>query len=161
MAGKHDITLTVNGVEYQRSVEPRRRLGDFLREDLGLTGTHLSCEHGVCGVCTVIMDGKPALSCLTFAVQADGAHVSTVESLAQGDTLSTLQQKFWEKHALQCGFCTPGFLMALTHLFTREPSASDNAIAETIDGVLCRCTGYQNIFEAAVAARDALVQTKS
>src|SRR3954453_22227845 len=112
MTTQHTVALTVNGVKYERQVEARRRLGDFLREDLGLTGTHLSCEHGVCGACTVIVDGKPTLSCLTFAVQADGASVSTVEGLARGDSLSVLQQAFWDKHALQCGFCTPGFLMA-------------------------------------------------
>ena len=155
------INLLVNGRNIAIDVEPEMPLLWALRDELGMVGTKFGCGAGLCGACTVIIDGKPALSCLTFAVQADGAHVSTVEGLALGETLNTLQQKFWEKHALQCGFCTPGFLMALSHLFAREPAASDDDIAETIDGVLCRCTGYQNIFEAAVAARDALVQARS
>ena len=137
-------------------MEARRRLGDFVREDLGLTGTHLACEHGVCGVCMVMIDGTPSLSCLTFAVQADGCSVETVESLSPDGTLDVLQTAFWDKHAFQCGYCTPGFLMSLTALFRRTPNASDEEIKEVIDGVVCRCTGYLPIFEAAVSARDQL-----
>jgi carbon-monoxide dehydrogenase small subunit len=142
-------------------VEARRRLADFLREDLRLTGTHVSCEHGVCGACTVIIDGRPTLSCLQFAVQADGSEVRTVEGLAQDGALSVLQRAFWEKHALQCGFCTPGFLMALTHVLETHPAASDEQLREAIDGVVCRCTGYQHILEAAMAARDVLAGQRS
>ena len=139
----------------------RRRLGDFLREDLGYTGTHLSCEQGVCGSCTVIVDGAPRLSCLTLAVQVNGSQVRTVEGLANGETLGQLQQAFWDKHALQCGYCTPGFLMALTALFERSPRASDDEIREVIDGVICRCTGYHPILEAACSVRDKLAQTEA
>jgi 2-furoyl-CoA dehydrogenase 2Fe-2S iron sulfur subunit len=153
MSAEISVNLSVNGAKVSRTVEARRRLGDFLREDLGLTGTHLSCEHGVCGVCTVVVEGKPRLSCLTLVAQVDGLSVETVESLATGGTLSVLQEAFWEKHALQCGYCTPGFLMALTDLFRRTDDPSDENIKEVIDGIVCRCTGYVPIFEAAVAAR--------
>lgn len=156
MANECRIDVRVNGVEHRRTVEARRRLGDFLREDLDLTGTHLACEHGVCGVCTVLVDGKPRLSCLTLAVQADGCSVETVESLSPNNTLSALQTAFWDKHALQCGYCTPGFLMALTVLFRRTPDPSDAEIKEVIDGVVCRCTGYLPILEAAISVRNQL-----
>src|SRR5262249_37580165 len=140
------VSVRINGIVTQRKVEPRKRLGDFLREDLGLTGTHLSCEHGVCGVCTVLVDGTPSLACLTLAVQVDGREVETVEALTSGDALSAIQQAFWDNHALQCGFCTPGFLMALTDLFRRNSSPSDHDIRQVIDGIVCRCTGYLPIF---------------
>lgn len=152
----HSIRLFVNGSARVGTVEGRRRLADFLREDLCLTGTHLSCEQGVCGACTVIVDDKPTLSCLMFAVQANGKSVRTVEGLSSSKGLSVIQKAFREKHALQCGFCTPGFLMSLSQLFESDPSASDERIKEVIDGVLCRCTGYGNILEAAIAARDEL-----
>jgi aerobic carbon-monoxide dehydrogenase small subunit len=156
MSTTHKIKLTVNDRFYERQVEPRRRLADFLREDLGLTGTHICCEHGVCGVCTIALNDKPTLACLIFAVQADGKRITTVEGLAPNEELGFIQRAFWEKHALQCGFCTPGFLMTLWCLFKHDPSASDLTIRNTIDGVLCRCTGYQQIFDAALSARDRL-----
>lgn len=153
---RRTISLTVNGERHEIQVEPRRLLADVLREDLGLTGTHLSCEIGVCGVCTILLDGEAARSCLMFAVQADGADITTVEGLADGETLHPLQEAFWEHHALQCGFCTPGFLVTLHGLFSRTADPSDEAIREALDDVLCRCTGYQNIAKAAFAARDKL-----
>ncbi len=156
MASQCSIKLRVNGVEHSRTVEARRRLGDFVREDLELTGTHLACEHGVCGVCTVLVDGVPSLSCLTLTVQADGRSVETVESLAPDGALSALQAAFWDKHALQCGYCTPGFLMALSGLFRRRPEPTDAEIHEVIDGIVCRCTGYMPILEAALSVRDQL-----
>lgn len=158
IATPHMISLTVNGTRHELQIEPRRLLADVLREDLRLTGTHLSCEIGVCGVCTVLLDGQPVRSCLMFAVQADGAEITTVESLADGDSLHPIQEAFWEHHGLQCGFCTPGFLTSLYGLFQRTPDPSDDEIRDTIDDVLCRCTGYQNIAKAAFAARDKLRQ---
>lgn len=156
MAYESNISIEVNGVPQQRTVEVRRRLGDFLREDLKLTGTHLACEQGSCGACTVIVDGTPRLSCLTLAVQADGCSVRTVESLAQSGQLTALQQAFNEEHALQCGYCTSGFLMALTSLLERHPNATDDQIEEVIDGLICRCTGYLPILKAAISAREKL-----
>lgn len=160
MAKTHDITLTVNGTRHRLSVEPRRLLADVLREDLGLTGTHLSCDIGVCGVCNVLLDGKPARSCLTLAVQADGAEIETVETLADGDVLHPLQQAFHDEHALQCGFCTPGFLITLYGLFRDRPDASDADIDAALDDVVCRCTGYQNIIKAARTARELMRKPK-
>lgn len=157
-AAPRQISLTVNGKRHELAVEPRRLLADVLREDLRLTGTHLSCEIGVCGVCTVLLDGDPVRSCLMFAVQADCAEITTVEGLADGDTLHPIQEAFWEHHGLQCGFCTPGFLTSLYGLFQRKPDASDDDIRDAIDDVLCRCTGYQNITKAALAAREKLKQ---
>jgi 2-furoyl-CoA dehydrogenase 2Fe-2S iron sulfur subunit len=154
MATECSIEVRVNGEVYRRTIEARKRLGDFLREDLELTGTHLACEHGVCGVCTVLIDGRPALACLTLAVQADGRSIETVEGLSHRDALSDLQAAFREKHALQCGYCTPGFLMALTGLFKRNPNPTDAEIKEVIDGIVCRCTGYVPIFDAAAILRD-------
>jgi aerobic-type carbon monoxide dehydrogenase small subunit (CoxS/CutS family) len=154
MATECSIEVRVNGELYRWVVEVRRRLGDFLREDLELTGTHLACEHGVCGVCTVLVDGTPSLACLTLAVQADGRSIETVEGLSHAGALSALQAAFREKHALQCGYCTPGFLMALTGLFKRNPNPTDAEISEVIDGIVCRCTGYVAIFDAAVSVRD-------
>jgi carbon-monoxide dehydrogenase small subunit len=152
---RHDITLTVNGETRRGSVPARLTLVDFLRDTLGLTGTHAGCEHGVCGACSILLDGRPVRSCLMFAVQADGAEIVTVEGLAPepGD-LSVLQDSFWETHGLQCGFCTPGMLIAAQALLVRNLDPSDEEIREAIAGNLCRCTGYQQIVEAVrLAAR--------
>ena len=152
-----EVSLTVNGVALSRKVSTRMLLSDFLRHELGLTGTHVGCEHGVCGCCTVIIDGWSARSCLTLAVQADGADIRTVESLANADgTLHPLQQAFHEHHALQCGFCTPGFLMAMANYLERtdEPDLSEAKIREVLSGNLCRCTGYQNIVAAVKRAAE-------
>lgn len=146
------VRLTVNGQPVEREVEVRRTLADFLREDLGLTGTHLGCEHGVCGACTVLLDGEPVRSCLLFAVQAAGAAVETVEGLAPGETLHPLQAAFREHHGLQCGFCTPGILMSALALLRAQPLPSDQQIVEMLGGHLCRCTGYQGIIDAVRAA---------
>jgi aerobic-type carbon monoxide dehydrogenase small subunit (CoxS/CutS family) len=148
MSETHAITVTVNGVTYRRAVEPRLLLSDFLRQDLGLTGTHVGCEHGVCGACTIIIDGDSARACLFFAVQADGSRIETVEGLGTVDQLSPLQEAFREHHALQCGFCTPGMLMTCVDLLRKQPLASDDEIREGLSGNLCRCTGYQHIVEA-------------
>ena len=142
------IMLRVNGQAVERSVEPRMLLSDFLRDSLGLKGTHVGCEHGVCGTCTVLIDGKSARSCLAFAVQADGSEVRTVDGLAKGGQLSLLQQGFWEKHGLQCGFCTPGMLMVATELLEKKANPSDDEIREAVSSNLCRCTGYYNIVES-------------
>ena len=150
------IRLKVNGREYQRTVEVRKTLADFLREDLELTGTHLGCEHGVCGACTIVMDGEAVRSCLLFAVQADGADLLTVEGLAEGEALHPIQEAFWEHHGLQCGFCTPGFLMTLYCFLRDRPRPSEAEIREALAGNLCRCTGYQNIVLAAKAAAEKL-----
>ncbi|MEA2279702.1 MAG: aerobic carbon-monoxide dehydrogenase small subunit [Solirubrobacteraceae bacterium] len=143
-----DITVTVNGRAYRRQVEPRVHLADFLRHDLGLTGTHIGCEQGVCGNCTVIVDGEAVKSCLMFAAQADGQHVATVESLADGDDLHPLQRAFKEAHALQCGYCTPGVLMTATAIAAEGGRPTREELREQLAGVLCRCTGYQNIITA-------------
>ncbi|MDR7522717.1 MAG: (2Fe-2S)-binding protein [Armatimonadota bacterium] len=147
-----EIRLRVNGIQVTRTVEVRRTLADFLREDLGLTGTHLGCEHGVCGACTVLLDGQAVRSCLLFAVQADGSEITTVEALGTPEALSPLQQAFMEHHALQCGFCTSGFLMSAHALLRDHPNPSDDEIREVLGGHLCRCTGYRAIFEAVRAA---------
>jgi len=148
MSRAHAITVRVNGTTYQRSVEPRLLLSDFLRYRLGLTGTHVGCEHGVCGACTVLIDGHSARACLMFAVQADGAQIETVESLGTVDNLSPLQEAFREHHALQCGFCTPGMLMTCVDLLRKYPLASDDEIRAGLSGNLCRCTGYEHIVRA-------------
>ena len=146
---RHAIALTVNRAAVTREVEPRLLLSDFLRHELGLTGTHVGCEHGVCGACTVLLDGEPVRSCLLLAVQADGHAVATVESLAPGpDELHPLQQAFHEEHALQCGFCTPGFLMTLVPYLEQHPNPSEPEIRQALSGNLCRCTGYQHIVAA-------------
>ena len=150
------IRVTVNGRPREATVEVRKTLADFLRDDLELTGTHLGCEHGVCGACTVILDGAAVRSCLLFAAQVNGRSVGTVEGLADGEVLNPLQQAFHEHHALQCGFCTPGFLMTLTCFLRECPDPSDAQIREAISGNLCRCTGYKNIVTAARAAARAL-----
>ena len=152
----HLITLRVNGQGYTGEAEPRKTLADFIREDCGLTGTHLGCEHGVCGACTILMNGEAVRSCLIFAVQAEGADLMTVEGLADGDRLHPIQQAYWDHHALQCGFCTPGFLMTTVALLRDTPRPTEREIREGLAGNLCRCTGYQNIVTAVAAAADAL-----
>ena len=149
------IELTVNGDARRAAVEPRKSLADFLREDLRLTGTHLGCEHGVCGACSVILDGRAVRSCLVFAVQAHGAEVTTVEGLAADGGLTPVQAAFQAEHGLQCGFCTPGFVVSATALLERNPDPSDEEIREGLSGNLCRCTGYQGILRAVRAAADA------
>ena len=150
------ITVTVNGRRHERDVEPRRLLSDFIREDLRLTGTHLGCEHGVCGSCTILMNGHSTRSCLTFAVMADGAAISSIEGLGSVDDMHPLQAAFWEKHGLQCGFCTPGMLMTALELLRENPSANREDIREALSGNLCRCTGYQTIVEAIEAAAETM-----
>ena len=152
MSGKRDLVLTVNGRDHAVRVEPRRTLVDAIREDCGLTGTHIGCEHGVCGACTVLVDGAPVRSCLMFAVQAAGKPIRTVEGLASGEELSVLQRAFMEHHGLQCGFCTPGFLMLVTGVLEREPDIADEELIDVLASNLCRCTGYQNIIKAVRAA---------
>jgi carbon-monoxide dehydrogenase small subunit len=152
MSGKRDIVLTVNDRDHAVRVEPRRTLADAIREDCGLTGTHIGCEHGVCGACTVLVDGAPVRSCLIFAVQAAGKPIRTVEGLASGEELSVLQRAFMEHHGLQCGFCTPGFLMLVTGVLEREPDIGDEELIDVLASNLCRCTGYQNIIKAVRAA---------
>ena len=143
------VRLTINGREYFREVEIRKLLTDFLRDDLGLTGTHVGCEHGVCGACTILWNGEAIRSCLVFAVQANGADLKTVEGLAPSATeLHPLQQKFWEFHGLQCGFCTPGILLTAEALLKEKPDPTEDDIRQWISGNLCRCTGYQNIVTA-------------
>lgn len=152
----HPVRVTVNGVAHTAAVEPRRLLSDFLREDLGLTGTHVGCEQGVCGACTVLVDGRAVRSCLMFAVQADGTSITTVEGLTPAKGLHPVQQALHEHHGLQCGFCTPGFVVS-AHAFLREhPRPSEGDIREALSGNLCRCTGYQNIVRAVRQAADAM-----
>ncbi len=150
-----EIELKVNGIAYHETVEPRRLLVDFLRDHLGLTGTHIGCEHGVCGACTVLVDGQSVRACLMLAVQADGAEVTTVEGLARDGKLHPLQEAFWEHHALQCGFCTPGMLLTALELLQTNRKPEPDAIRDAIAGNLCRCTGYQNIVTAIQAAAQA------
>jgi carbon-monoxide dehydrogenase small subunit len=145
--------LTVNGRTYEREVEPRLLLSDFLRHELGLSGTHVGCEHGVCGACTILFDGQPIRSCLTLAAQSNGHSLDTVEGLAPGpNALHPLQQAFWDAHGLQCGFCTPGILMTLLPFLAENPNPSEVEVREAISGNLCRCTGYQHIVEAVLLA---------
>jgi carbon-monoxide dehydrogenase small subunit len=146
------VAVTVNGTTYEREVEARKLLIHFLRDDLDLTGSHVGCDTGNCGACSVIVDGLLVKSCMLLAVQADGASVETVEGLAEGDELTTLQQAFTEHHALQCGYCTPGMLMSATALLRDDPHPTDEAIRRALQGNICRCTGYWNIFEAVKAA---------
>ena len=152
MSEKAAITLTINGKDYAIAVEPRRTLADAIREDCGQTGTHIGCEHGVCGACTVIVDDAPVRSCLMFAVQAEGKKIRTVEGLAKGETLHPMQQAFMDNHGLQCGFCTPGFLMLAVGVLEREPDISDEDLIDVLSSNLCRCTGYQNIIKSVRAA---------
>ncbi len=154
MTDRLDITLNINGEAFAVAVEARRTLADVIREDCGRTGTHLGCEHGVCGACTVIVDGAPVRSCLMFAVQADGAEIRTVEGLADGETLHPLQRAFMTHHALQCGFCTPGFLMLAAAVLDDDPGIGDDELREALGSNLCRCTGYANILKAVRAAAE-------
>ncbi len=147
-----EVAISVNDVVYRRSIEPRKLLSDFLRDDLKLTGTHVGCEHGVCGACTVHVDGRPARACLIFAVQADGAHIDTVESLAHDGQLHPVQQAFHDNFGLQCGFCTPGILMTTTHLLQRNPEPTPEQVRAALSGHLCRCTGYQSIVHSVLDA---------
>jgi aerobic-type carbon monoxide dehydrogenase small subunit (CoxS/CutS family) len=155
MSDVHLVAITVNGTRHEVAVEARRTLADVLRHDLGYTGTHLGCEHGICGACTVLVDGAPTRSCLVFGVQADDCDVETVEGLADGDELNALQQAFSDRHGLQCGFCTPGFLMLATALLRENPDPSDDEIRDAMASNLCRCTGYQGILEAVRQAAEA------
>ncbi|MFC3337082.1 (2Fe-2S)-binding protein [Paracandidimonas soli] len=148
-----EITLNVNGQDFRLVVEPRRTLADTLRDACGLTGTHIGCEHGVCGACTVLVDGDPVRACLMFAVQAQGKRIRTVESLQQGGDLHPLQQAFIDQHALQCGFCTPGFLMLACGVLEKNPGIDDEGILDALSSNLCRCTGYANILAAVRQAR--------
>ena len=145
---RHTVRVTINGEAHERWVEPRLLLSDFIRHEAGLTGTHVGCEHGVCGACTVLVDGAPVRSCLMFAVQAEGASVETVESLADGDALHPLQEAFRREHGLQCGYCTPGILMTLKPFLEANPAPGDAEIRRALSGNLCRCTGYQQIVAA-------------
>jgi carbon-monoxide dehydrogenase small subunit len=153
---KVSITLTVNGENRELLAEPRKLLSDALREDCGLTGTHVGCEHGVCGACTVLVDGRAARSCLTYAIQMEGHEISTIEAVARQGELSPLQQALHEEHGLQCGFCTPGIVMTFEAFLGRNPDPSDEEIREALSGNLCRCTGYQNIVRAIRKAAQAM-----
>lgn len=146
------VEVTVNGRKYSGVVEPRRTLADFLRKDCGLTGTHLGCEHGVCGACTVMVDGRSTRSCLMLAVQADGASITTVEGLATDGQLSPLQEAFWDNHGLQCGFCTSGMLIAAQELLSENPDPTASEVRQRLSGNLCRCTGYQSIVDSVLDA---------
>jgi carbon-monoxide dehydrogenase small subunit len=152
MATMMTVRMKVNGVSHEAAVEPRTTLADFLRGPLALTGTHVGCEHGVCGACTVLVDGRTARSCLMLAVQADGAEITTVEGLATPEGLHPIQQAFVEEHGLQCGFCTPGFLMSLIELLSDNPDPSDDEIKDVLGGQICRCTGYQSIMKSVHSA---------
>ena len=156
MGNLFNLSVTVNGRLYEREVEPRLLLSDFLRHDLGLTGTHVGCEHGVCGACTILLDGQPARSCLMFAVMAHGREVTTVEGLGTIESLHPIQEAFREAHGLQCGFCTPGFLTTLVPFLEEHPEPSEDEIREAISGNLCRCTGYQHIMESVKLAAEKL-----
>ena len=152
MTARRRIKVKVNGVEVEGEVEPRRHLADFLRDDLELKGTHIGCEHGICGSCTVLMNGEPVRSCLVFAVQADGAEIMTIEGLARDGKLHPLQEAFQEHHGLQCGFCTPGQLMTAYHLLKENPNPTEEQTREAMSGVLCRCTGYKQVIESVMSA---------
>jgi len=154
MQNLFDLAVTVNGTRYEHAVEPRILLSDFLRHDLGLTGTHVGCEHGVCGACTVLLDGQPVRSCLMFAVQSHGHEVTTIEGLGTIDNLSPIQEAFQEAHGLQCGFCTPGILTTVKSFLEENPDPSEDEIREAISGNLCRCTGYQHIVDAVKLAAE-------
>jgi len=161
MADTRTITVTVNGKARTREVETRLTLADFLRHDLNLTGTHVGCEHGVCGACTVLVDGRSVRSCLMLAVQCDGQEVATVESLAEGGKLNPLQQAFQDCHGLQCGFCTPGILMTLTEFLRDHPAPDEAEVRDAMTGNICRCTGYQGIVDAALLAAKRMRETRS
>jgi len=154
MADKRQIKVKVNGVEYEGYAEPRKLLSDFLRDDLELLGTHVGCEHGICGACTILFNGEPIRSCLMFAVQANGAEIMTVEGIAENGKLHPIQEAFNEHHALQCGFCTPGMLITVYHFLKENPNPTEDEAREAVSGVLCRCTGYTQIIEAVMAAAE-------
>ena len=156
MSERHDINLKINGADYAVSVEARRTLVDTIRDNCGLTGTHIGCEHGVCGACTVLVDGEPVRSCLMFAVQAQGREIRTVEGLQQGDRLHPLQEAFMQHHALQCGFCTPGFLMLAVGVLEKHADLSDEELIDVLSSNLCRCTGYENIIKAVRAVAESM-----
>jgi carbon-monoxide dehydrogenase small subunit len=156
MSERRDITLNINGADHTVTVEPRRTLVDVIRDDCGQTGTHIGCEHGVCGTCTVLVDGEPVRACLMFAVQADGRRIRTVEGLADGERLHPMQEAFMKHHALQCGFCTPGFLMLAIGVLEKKPDLNDEEIVDILSSNLCRCTGYENIIKAVKAAATAM-----
>lgn len=156
-----EISVTVNGEEYEREVRPRLLLSDFIRHDLGLTGTHVGCEHGVCGMCTVLLDGETARSCLTFAAQADGAEIETVENLGSVDDMHPLQEAFTEEHGLQCGFCTPAMLLTSKELLDENPNPDRDEIREAISNNLCRCTGYQDIIESVDLASEKMQRQRT
>ncbi|MBU1276057.1 MAG: (2Fe-2S)-binding protein [Proteobacteria bacterium] len=156
MAQRQRINLKVNGVEYEGEVEPRKLLVDFLREDLELLGTHVGCEHGVCGACTILLNGKAVRSCLMLAVQADGAELTTIEGLAQGAQLHPIQEAFHEHHGLQCGFCTPGMLLTSHEFLQENPSPTREEAKKAISGVLCRCTGYKQVIDSVMAAAETM-----
>jgi carbon-monoxide dehydrogenase small subunit len=161
MSEPFKVNVTVNGIPYERMVEPRVLLSDFIRHELGLTGTHIGCEHGVCGTCTVLLDGEPVRSCLLFAVQVNGHEVRTVEGLGTPEHLHPLQEAFWEAHAAQCGYCTPGMLMTLVPFLEQKREPNLEEIREAIDGNLCRCTGYQHIINAVKLASDKIAAQHS
>jgi aerobic carbon-monoxide dehydrogenase small subunit len=154
MTGRREITLTINGVPHNVTVEPRRTLADVIRDDCGQTGTHIGCEHGVCGACTVLLDNEPVRSCLMFAVQAEGRDIRTVEGLQKGDKLHPVQEAFMRHHALQCGFCTPGFLMLAVGVLEKRTDLSESEVVDLLSSNLCRCTGYENIIKAVRAAAE-------
>ena len=157
----HEVTLNINGQDYTELVESRWSLADFIRQKIGLTGTHLGCEHGVCGACTVLLDGRSIRACLTLAVQAHKCSIETVEGLAPSDSeLNILQQAFWDNHGLQCGFCTPGILMTLTEFLRENPDPSETEVRVALSGNICRCTGYQGIVDAALDAATKLRNLK-
>jgi aerobic carbon-monoxide dehydrogenase small subunit len=161
MSDTVDVRLIVNGQSRQAAVEPRKSLADFLREDLELTGTHIGCEHGVCGACTVLLDGAAVRSCLMLAVQANDAEVTTIEGLASDGNMSPLQEALWECHSFQCGFCTPGFMMQTTELLREQPDADEATIRESLSGNLCRCTGYESIVDGVLSAVQKLQKLRS
>ena len=154
------VEITVNGLTYNKQVEPRRLLSDFLREDLDLRGTHVGCEHGICGACTVLMNGHTVRSCLMFAVQANGEEITTIEGLATNGELHPLQEAFWENHGLQCGFCTPGFLLSACELLERNPDPTEEEVRVGLSGNMCRCTGYQGIVDSVLAAAEKMKARK-
>ena len=156
MSDTRNIVVMVNGKSYDRTVETRRTLGDFIRLDIGLTGTHFGCEHGVCGACTVRVDGVAVRACLMLAVQANGKSVQTIEGLAEGDVLTPLQNAFRDRHALQCGFCTPGVLMTMAEFLEENPTPSEAEVRDALSGNLCRCTGYQNIVDAVLQTAEVM-----
>jgi carbon-monoxide dehydrogenase small subunit len=160
MSDNVKVSVTVNGSSYERTVEPRMLLVDFIRQELGLTGTHIGCEHGVCGTCTILLDGAPVRSCLMFAVQANGHEIRTIEGLGTMDNLHPLQEAFREAHGLQCGFCTPGMIMSVLPFVEQNPHPTEEQVREVVDGNLCRCTGYQHIVDAVKLASEKMAETR-